>query len=149
KAHASATVSGVSDQWKKFEITLKTGAVEPSTANRFVISATNPGSLWLSLVSLFPPTFNNRPNGNRIDLMQLLGEMKPAFLRFPGGNYLEGDYFNERFAWKEQIGPLENRPGQQCPWRYRSSDGLGLLEFLYWCEDLKMEPVLGVFAGYA
>src|SRR5581483_9201377 len=97
------------------------------------------GSIWLSLVSLFPPTYHDRANGNRIDIMQLLAEMNPSFLRFPGGNYLEGNTFAERFAWKETVGPLEQRPGHPSPWRYRSSDGLGLLEFCAWCEDLKME----------
>ena len=46
------------------------------------------------------------------------------------------------------IGPLDQRPGHDSPWGYRSSDGLGLLEFLEWCEDLKMQPVLALFAGY-
>ncbi len=147
--HASATVNGIGREWKKFNATLKTGDVPTSAANRFVISTpgNETGSLWLSLVSLFPPTYHDRPNGLRIDLMELLAGLKPAFLRFPGGNYLEGPDYNNRFNWKATIGPLEERPGHQCPWGYRSSDGLGLLEFLEWCEDLKMEPVLAVYAG--
>jgi alpha-N-arabinofuranosidase len=80
--------------------------------------------------------------------MELLGAMKPRFLRMPGGNYLEGDTFRGRFAWDRTLGPLDQRAGHQGPWGYRSSDGLGLLEFLEWCEDLKMQPVLAVFAGY-
>ena len=147
--HASAIVNGIGKEWKKFNATLKTGKAPTSVANRFVISApcNGAGSLWLSLVSLFPPTYNDRPNGLRIDLMEMLAGLKPAFLRFPGGNYLEGPDYNDRFNWKATIGPLEERPGHQCPWGYRSSDGLGLLEFLEWCEDLKMEPVLAVYAG--
>jgi alpha-N-arabinofuranosidase len=146
---ASATVSGVSREWKRYEATLTTGGnIEASIASRFVLSTKSPGTIWFSLVSLFPPTYHDRPNGNRIDLMELLAGMHPAFLRFPGGNYVEGDYFNERFNWKETVGPIEQRPGHQGPWGYRSSDGLGLLEFLEWCEDLKMQPVLAVFAGY-
>src|SRR5206468_10195758 len=90
---ASANVSSISTRWKKYTAVLKTGAVRPSAFGRFVISTATPGTMWFSLVSLFPPTFGNRPNGNRPDLMQLLAAMKPAFLRFPGGNYLEGpDY---------------------------------------------------------
>ena len=145
---ASAQVPSVTTEWKRYELTLKTGNVAASTANRFVISTSSPGSIWFNLISLFPPTYHDRPNGNRVDLMELLSAMHPAFLRFPGGNYLEGDYFNERFNWKETIGPLEQRPGHNSPWRYRSTDGLGLLEFLEWCQDLKMQPVLAVFAGY-
>src|SRR5829696_831443 len=80
--------------------------------------------------------------------MQLLADMKPAFLRFPGGNYVEGSNFDNRFDFKTTIGPWEERPTHMSPWGYRSSDGLGLLEFLEWCEELKMEPVLAVFAGH-
>ena len=147
---ASATVPEVGTAWKKYTVTLKTdGRVMPSANNRFVISGTSKGTIWLSLVSLFPPTFNDRPNGNRIDLMQKLADMQPAFLRFPGGNYVEGNEVNERFEWRDTLGPLEDRPGHWCPWGYRSTDGMGLLEFLEWCEDCKMEPVLAVWAGYA
>jgi len=100
-------------------------------------------------VSLFPPTYKNRINGNRIDLMEKLAAMRPAFLRFPGGNYLEGEHIPDRFDWKKTIGPMVDRPTHQSPWRYRSSDGMGLLEFLEWCEDLHMQPVLAVYAGYS
>jgi alpha-N-arabinofuranosidase len=79
--------------------------------------------------------------------MELLAAMKPSFLRFPGGNYLEGPNFENRFNWKATIGPLEQRPTHMSPWRYRSSDGTGLLEFLEWAEDLDMEPLLAVYAG--
>jgi alpha-N-arabinofuranosidase len=102
------------------------------------------------MVSLFPPTFNNRPNGNRRDIMQLLADFKPAFLRFPGGNYLEGNTIETRFDWKKTIGDISQRPAHvNDAWRYWSSDGMGLLEFLEWCEDLKMTPVLGLYAGYS
>ena len=102
------------------------------------------------MVSLFPPTWNNRPNGNRKDIMQILADMKPAFLRFPGGNYVEGRTIATRFDWKKTIGDISERPGHMNDaWRYWSSDGMGLLEFLEWCEDLHMEPVLAVYAGYS
>jgi alpha-N-arabinofuranosidase len=147
---ASATIPAIGATWQKYTATLTTGQVPASKNNRLVISATGKtGTVWLSLVSLFPPTYHNRPNGNRIDLMEKLADLRPAFIRLPGGNYLEGNTIRERFAWKETIHGLEQRPGHRCPWGYRSSDGLGLLEFLEWCEDLKAEPVLAVFAGYA
>ena len=145
--HASATLRAITTEWKKYELTLKTGPLTSSSTNRFVISTQSPGTLWLNLVSLFPPTYHDRPNGFRPDLMELLAGMKPSFLRFPGGNYLEGPDFDNRFNWKITTGPYENRPGHMSPWRYRSSDGMGLLEFLEWCEDLKMQPVLAVYAG--
>jgi alpha-N-arabinofuranosidase len=151
KPLATATVSGVTGEWKQYAFTLKTGAAPAtvSTANHLALTVGHPGTLWLQLLSLFPPTYHNRPNGFRIDLMEKLAAMHPAFLRFPGGNYLEGDHINERFDWKKTIGPLVDRPTHRSPWNYQSSDGMGLLEFLEWCEDLKMEPLLAVYAGYS
>jgi alpha-N-arabinofuranosidase len=145
---ASAEIPGVTAEWKKFETALKTKDVPASKENVFKLTTKTPGTLWLQNVSLFPPTYRNRENGNRVDLMEMLAAMKPKFLRFPGGNYLEGNAFNQRFNWKETIGPLEQRPGHPSPWGYWSTDGFGLLEFAQWCEDLDMEPLLGVFAGY-
>ena len=147
--YATATIPEIGKDWKKYTATLKTGDVKETADARFVISTAGDktGSVWFSLVSLFPPTYHDQPNGFRVDLMEKLAELKPSFLRFPGGNYLEGPDYDDRFNWKITIGPLEERPGHQCPWGYRSSDGLGLLEFLMWCEDLKMEPVLAVYAG--
>jgi alpha-L-arabinofuranosidase len=159
--HAKASVGQITSEWKKYSVTLRTakqvsgygGRIDAaftdqgSTTNRFVISTDTPGTVSFSLVSLFPPTYKNHPNGNRIDLMELLVAMKPAFLRFPGGNYLEGPNYENRFNWKETIGPIEQRPTHMSPWRYRSSDGMGLLEFLQWAEDMNAEPILGVYAG--
>jgi alpha-N-arabinofuranosidase len=145
---ATAKVSRLGPDWKLHTVTLKTGGVAPTAKTRLVLSINQPGTVWFDLVSLFPPTFHNRPNGNRIDIMQMLAGMKPSFLRFPGGNYVEGDTLESRFDWKKTIGPLTQRPGHPSCWGYRSSDGFGLLEFLDWCEDLKMQPVLAVYAGY-
>ena len=148
--YASGQVILTKGGWKKYELLLTTAnTIKPTALAHFVISTKRPGSYWFNLVSLFPPTFNDRPNGNRIDIMQLMADMKPTFLRFPGGNFLEGDYFASRFPWKTSIGPLEERPGHPGCWQYRASDGLGLLEFLEWCEDLKIEPLLAVYAGYS
>jgi len=147
--YASKSFSGLAAQWKKFELTLKTGKATPTVKARFAITLERPGTVWIALASLFPPTWNDRPNGLRKDLMQMLVDMNPKFLRFPGGNYLEGDTIETRFDWKNTIGPLEERHGHQCPWGYRSTDGLGLLEFCEWCEDMNAEPVLAVYAGYS
>lgn len=147
--YASAQAILVKGGWKKYTVALTTAnGIAPTTQARFAISAKNAGTYWFNLISLFPPTFNNRPNGNRSDIMQLMADMKPSFLRLPGGNYLEGDMFSSRFNWKNTLGDLENRAGHPGCWKYRSSDGMGLLEYLEWCEDLKIEPLLAVFAGY-
>ena len=149
KVFATEKFSGLTTVWKKFDVTLKTGRGTPTAQARFVITLNQPGTIWLGLVSLFPPTWNDQPNGFRKDLMQMLVGLNPKFLRFPGGNYVEGDTVETRFDWKKTIGPIEERHGHPCPWGYRSTDGLGLLEFLQWCEDMKSEPVLAVYAGYS
>ena len=147
--YATEKFSGLAPEWKRFEVILKTGRVAPTAKARFVITLNQAGTVWFGLVSLFPPTWNDRPNGLRKDLMQMLVDLNPKFLRFPGGNYVEGDTVETRFEWKKTIGPIEERHGHPCPWGYRSTDGMGLLEFLEWCEDMKAEPVLAVYAGYS
>ena len=145
---ATTTVPALTTSWQKYDFTLKTGALTRSSANHLQLSVQHRGAAWFTLISLLPPTYNNRANGNRIDIMEKLAAMHPAFLRFPGGNYLEGDLLSERFDWKKTVGPLVDRPTHPSPWKYQSSDGMGLLEFLEWCEDLHMQPLLAVFAGY-
>jgi len=144
-----AVIPSVGTEWRQYQATLPIRADAASTDNRFVVAAEAPGEYDLTQVSLFPPTFHNRPNGNRSDIMALIGGMRPSFLRLPGGNYLEGVSIADRFDWKKTLGDIAGRPGHQGPWGYRSSDGLGLLEFLEWTEDLKMEPLLAVYAGYS
>jgi alpha-N-arabinofuranosidase len=148
-AAATAMVTGVGSEWKQYTFTLKTGDVPVTAGNHLILTIPQPATVWFDLVSLFPPTYHDRPFGNRIDLMEKLAAMHPKFLRLPGGNYLEGDHISERYEWKKTIGPWVDRPTHPSPWRYRSSDGMGLLEFLEWCEDLKIEPVLAVYAGYS
>jgi alpha-N-arabinofuranosidase len=147
--YAKTTSANLSGDWKQYTVTLTTEKVAPTAKTRVTLKRERAGTVWLSLVSLFPPTYKNRPNGLRPDLMQMLVDMKPAFLRFPGGNYLEGGTIENRFDWKKTIGPVEQRPGHRGPWGYRSTDGMGLMEFLLWCEDMGAEPLLGVYAGYS
>ncbi|KAJ3207225.1 hypothetical protein HDU82_003945 [Entophlyctis luteolus] len=106
-------------------------------------------SVWFSLPQLFPSTYYGRSNGLRLDVGNFLEAMKPKFLRFPGGNNLEGETTDNRWKWNETIGPIENRPGRQGDWGYGNSDALGLMEYLQWCEDMKLEPVLAVWAGFS
>ncbi|MFF0088949.1 LamG-like jellyroll fold domain-containing protein [Streptomyces canus] len=154
--YASARIPHIGTAFpdRPFELTLSTGAGAPMTGDaRLTVTTADPTAagetLWLQHVSLFPPTYNNRPNGLRIDLMEKLVALKPKFLRFPGGNFLEGNTIATRFNWKNTIGPVWERPGHMDDaWGYWSTDGLGLLEYLHWVEDMKAQPVLAVFAGY-
>ena len=147
-AKASVAVAGIG--WKQYKFEMQSGNAPPP--RRIIWRSRSTGRCDLCgsrLVSLFPPTYHDRPNGNRIDIMEKLSAMKPSFLRFPGGNYLEGNRIETRFDWKKMIGPLVDRPTHPTTWSYHSTDGMGLPEFLEWCEDLRMQPVLGVYAGYS
>ncbi|MBK3571133.1 LamG-like jellyroll fold domain-containing protein [Streptomyces sp. MBT62] len=140
---------------RPFELTLHTGPRTPVVGDaRLTVTTDDPSAagetLWLQYVSLFPPTYNDRPNGLRVDLMEKLVALKPKFLRFPGGNFLEGNTIATRFNWKNTIGPAWERPGHMDDaWGYWSTDGLGLLEYLHWVEDMRAQPLLAVFAGFA
>jgi alpha-L-arabinofuranosidase len=149
KPVATATTPALSSEWKRYEFLLTTGRIEPSAQNHLLLTVGHAGKVWVDLVSLFPPTYKNRDNGNRTDLMEMMAAMHPTFLRLPGGNYLEGDQVDERFDWQNTIGPLVDRPTHRSPWGYQSSDGMGLLEFLEWTEDLNIQTVLAVYAGYS
>lgn len=147
--YAQTTIPKITANWKKYPVTLKTSLVPTTSDVQYVISTTAQGTFWITQASLFKPTYDNTPNGNRVDLMETLAAMKPAHLRLPGGNYLEGNTIATRFEWSQTIGPIEQRPGHPSPWGYFSDDGEGLLEYLEWCEDLQMQPVLAVYAGYS
>lgn len=148
--YASANVRLIPGAWRQYDLDLTIPAgISPTARAAFVISSVQPGTVWLNVVSLFPPTWNDRPRGNRIDLVQKLAQLHPAFVRFPGGNYLEGNTVATRFDWKKTLGDPADRPTHPSWWGYPSSDGMGLLEFLELCEDLHAEPVLAVYAGYS
>jgi len=121
--------------WKKYTCTLQ--AVRSDAKARFVLEFGGKGSLWLDFVSLFPEkTFRGRPNGLRADLAQYIADMKPAFIRWPGGCYVEGINIQSAPDWKRTIGPVEKRLGTYSPWGYWSSDGFGYDEYLRYCEDI-------------
>jgi alpha-L-arabinofuranosidase len=157
--YASAAVGHLTADWKRFTTVLQVPfGVTESTAGQFVIGIDNRGSdvtevpagtsVWLQVVSVFPPTYKNRKNGLRPDLVELLAGIGPKILRFPGGNYVEGVTIANRWNWKQTIGHIWERPGHQNDaWGYWSDDGLGLLEFLKLAEDLGATPVIGVWAG--
>jgi len=138
-------------KWQKVQATLTpTGS---STRGQFAIvsAANSKTSFDIDVVSLFPPTFKDRENGCRVDLAQKLADMKPAFMRFPGGCYIEGEYADgkqNRFEWKKTIGAIEERPGHRnVNWNYRVSDGLGFHEMLQLAEDIGAEPLFVVNIG--
>ncbi len=154
KRLADATVLLQPGAWQRYSYRLQLSDVAKvsgakTAANHFEIVFERPGTVDLQLISLQMPTYGGRSNGLRPDLMEKMAAMHPHFLRLPGGNYLEGDTIADHFDWKKTVGPRVDRPGHQAPWSYPSTDSLGLLEFLEWCEDLHMDPLLAVYAGYS
>jgi len=140
------TIHGVTGQWQQFHAILTATKTNPKA--RFVLLAGAKGKVWLDMVSLFPTeTFKDRPNGLRPDLAQFLADLKPGFVRFPGGCVIEGGTIETAFDWKDSIGPLPSRQEQFGPWSYRETHGMGFFEYLQFCEDIGAAPLYVGFAG--
>ena len=125
--YAETKISGsIGKNWTKLTAKLTATANDPRA--QFALLFDGKGMLQLDVVSLFPPTFKNRENGLRPDLAQMLYEMHPKFMRFPGGCFVEGQISPENaFRWERTIGPIEERPGHwNVNWGYRTTDGIGL-----------------------
>lgn len=146
KTIAQAIVTRLSKTWKKHELTLASNATVKNA--RLVIQLQQAGKVELDMVSLFPEeTFYNRKNGLRADLAQTIADMKPRFVRFPGGCVAHGNGIENIYHWKNTIGPLEARKPQRNLWGYHQSYGLGYFEYFQFCEDLGAEPIPVVAAG--
>ena len=152
--YATATISSITSSWAQYTTTLTTGVNAPTTStNRFVIStnsaSANGATIWFGATYVFPPSYQAANNHLRIDLMQMVAALKPAIFRVPGGNYLEGNTYADRFEWSNTVGPLQNRPGHfNSAWGYWSTDGMGLDEYLQMSEEVGAAPILAVYAGY-
>jgi alpha-L-arabinofuranosidase len=139
-------VNGIKRSWKQFRAKLTATRSEPKA--RFVLTAGAKGKVWFDLVSLLPAkTFKGRPNGLRPDLAQMLADLKPGFVRFPGGCVVEGGTIETSYNWKKTVGPLEQREEVWGPWNYRRTHGMGFHEYLQFCEDIGAEPLYVGFAG--
>jgi alpha-L-arabinofuranosidase len=134
------------DSWRKYAATLSAAGSEAHA--HLALSFGSRGRLWVDFVSLFPAkTFHDRPNGMRSDIAQMIAEMKPAFLRFPGGCYVEGITVESRPQWKTTLGRLEDRVPTYSPWGYWSTNGIGYHEFLQFAEDIGASALYVVNAG--
>ena len=134
-------------EWKKY--TAEFTAEENDPKSQFVMILPKEGEFQLDVVSLFPPTFKDRENGMRPDLAQMLADMHPKFMRFPGGCFVEGQETPDNaFRWKRTIGPIEQREGHEnVNWGYRTSDGIGFHEYLQLAEDIGAKPLFVVNVG--
>ena len=138
--YAEASIAASSKNWKKYVATLT--ASENSDSAMLVIIATTEGKIALDEISLFPQkTFKNHPNGLRPDLAQMIADLKPKFVRFPGGCLTHGDGLGNMYRWKNTIGPIEQRKEQRNIWGYNQTAGLGYYEYFQFCEDIGAKPL--------
>ena len=133
--------------WTKYEATFTANGNDPQA--QFALVFDGVGQMQIDMVSLFPPTFKNRANGMRPDLANMLWQMHPKFMRFPGGCFVEGQESPDNaFRWERTIGPIEEREGHwNVNWGYRTTDGLGYHEYLQLAEDLGAKPLYVVNVG--
>lgn len=155
-ATAKLKVSG--NEWKKYELVLKPTKTVQKANLRLLLKGKN--SVALEHVSLFPKhTFKDRDNGMRRDLAQALYDLHPGVFRFPGGCIVEGSSLEQRYQWKNSIGPVENRPLNGNRWLstfnyrlfpdYYQSYGLGFYEYFLLSEDIGAEPLPVLNVGMA
>ncbi len=142
---ASGEVSA-SKTWSYQSLHLTASGSDPKA--HLEISGDGIGALCLDMVSLMPDkTWKN--HGLRMDLSESLDALHPAFMRFPGGNWIEGDDIAHMYHWKETIGDIDIRTPLWNTWGYNTTQGLGYFEYLRLCEDLGCEPVFGINCGMA
>ncbi|MDE7387413.1 MAG: DUF1080 domain-containing protein [Muribaculaceae bacterium] len=137
-----------SGEWKEY----KSVMTSPETLNdaNFALVFSGNGTIDVDYVSLFPQdTFNGRPNGMRKDIAQILADLKPKFMRWPGGCIVEGITLDNRVKWKETLGDPMTRRGEYDLWGYRSTWGMGYHEILQFCEDTGMDCMFVGNAGLA
>ncbi len=143
---AESRLKNPSPGWKKQLTVLK--AVKGSDNAVLQLIPSGSGKLAVDMVSLFPQnTFMGRKNGLRSDLAQTLADMKPKFIRFPGGCVAHGDGIHNIYNWKNTVGSVETRKAQRNIWNYHQTGGLGYYEYFQFCEDIGAAPLPVVAAG--
>ncbi|WP_438444121.1 alpha-L-arabinofuranosidase C-terminal domain-containing protein [Gorillibacterium sp. sgz5001074] len=150
--HARTEVTVHAGGWEKYEARLTAQATDHSS--RLVITTKGSGTLCLDMVSLFPEnTFRKRLNGLRTDIAALLADMKPRFMRFPGGclvhdGSLNPEDRNSMYRWKNTLGDPAHRPARRNNWGYNQTLGLGYYEYFQFCEDIGAKPIPVLPGGY-
>jgi alpha-N-arabinofuranosidase len=158
KVLAETSIVPTASDWKEYTAQLIPTATEAKAKLRFTFEGT--GTIDLDMISLFPAdTWNNRKNGLRKDLVQLLYDMKPGFLRFPGGCIVEGRTLAQRYQWKKTVGEVDNRESLVNRWNtefahkpapdYFQSFGLGFFEYFQLSEDIGASPLPILSCGMA
>lgn len=158
KVLGSSSVDLTKGDWKKYrtEFTAKATSKKASLE----ITFSGQGEIDLDMISMFPEnTWKKRENGMRKDLVQLLADMAPGFLRFPGGCIVEGRTLAERYQWKKTVGPVADREILFNRWNtefshrptpdYFQSFGIGFFEYFQLAEDIGATPLPILSCGIA
>jgi len=149
-AQESIQLNASSNDWQEQQLTITPN--DTARNGGVLVMFEGEGKLDVDRISLFPTdTWKHQPGGLRNDLVQKLADLKPGFLRFPGGCIVEGNQLVHRYQWKNTVGPLEDRllvqsiwaddvPARQTP-DYMETFGLGFLEYFELCEDIGAAPL--------
>lgn len=144
----SCEADGIGSAWQKIGCSITASATVANAS--FDVTAAEKATIDLDMVSLFPQTtWANRGNGLRYDLAEMLDDLTPGFLRFPGGCIVEGGSLENRYRWKNTIGDVAQRQVQPNQWaaNYYQSFGLGFHEYFQLAEDIGAEPLPIIFIG--
>ncbi|NMC40668.1 MAG: alpha-L-arabinofuranosidase, partial [Bacteroidales bacterium] len=146
----TAQLSGFTGEWMKHSVSFKALKTEQKATMRILFSGR--GSVDIDMVSLFPSdTWKGRPGGLRRDIVQMIADLQPGFLRFPGGCIVEGRDLANRYQWKKTVGPVDERTMIMNRWNveirnrqapdYFQTFGLGFFEYFQLAEDIGAEPL--------
>ncbi|MFV8338847.1 alpha-L-arabinofuranosidase C-terminal domain-containing protein [Flavobacterium sp. LB3P21] len=158
KVLGETSIVPTSNDWKGY--TAQFTATQTEAKAQLKITFEGNGTIDLDMISLFPEdTWMNRKNGMRKDIVQLLYDMKPGFLRFPGGCIVEGRTLAQRYQWKKTVGDVEKRETLINRWNtefthkpapdYFQTFGLGFFEYFQLSEDLGAQPLPILSCGMA
>ncbi|MEZ4687544.1 MAG: alpha-L-arabinofuranosidase C-terminal domain-containing protein [Bacteroidia bacterium] len=158
KVLASCSVTPDAAAWKQYEASMTATGTEAKAMLR--ITFEGKGNIDLDMISLFPEdTWKGRKGGLRKDLVQLLDDLHPGFLRFPGGCIVEGRTLAKRYQWKKTVGPVAERELLINRWNtefkhrltpdYFQSFGIGFFEYFQLAEDLGASPMPIISCGMA
>ena len=144
--YASVPLSISNTSWRHFTANLIPNTTDASA--RLVLRIAQVGTVWLDFVSLFPQaTYNTHTNGLRPDLVNTLRNLKPSFVRFPGGSWVDGSSIANAYHWEPTIGDPANRSVRANLWGYMVDNGLGYHEYLQMCEDIGAQPLFVINCG--
>ena len=113
---------------------------------RFAVIPKGKDRVAVDMLSLMPQD-TYKGHGLRKDLAEVIADLKPRFVRFPGGCMLHGQGLENIYHWKESVGPLKDRKPAKNIWNYHQTRKLGFYEYFQWCEDMGAEPLPVLAAG--